>query len=117
MQTLYVLSVLSFLALIWAAVAITRHIRRSAAAPPLEPPIFIRPARPNSQSPSQPPAANQTTRKEPIPFRDPVTAREQADWVALHKAIGDHHLGNLDYPRAAGSARPPRAKSSAKHSA
>ncbi len=30
MRILYVLSVLSFLALVWAAISITRHIRKNA---------------------------------------------------------------------------------------
>jgi hypothetical protein len=115
MQTLYVLSVLSFLALIWAAIAITRHIRRGTPAPQIDPPIFIRPARPaaKSQDRRAAPIENPAIRKEPIPFRDPVSAREQADWLNLQRAIGGHDLGNLNYPRAAGSGRPRRAKSSA----
>jgi hypothetical protein len=38
MLILYILLVLSFLALVWAAVAMTRHIRRNHSAQPLQDP-------------------------------------------------------------------------------
>ncbi len=95
---LYILSVLSFLALVWAAVSITRHIRRNAALPPA-------PSEATPQDPVRPSAIPIGTR------RNPVSTRSQSDWANLEKAIGGHDLGNTDYPRA------PRRNPPTKHSA
>jgi hypothetical protein len=118
MQILYVLSVLSFLALVWAAFSITRHIRRNAAAQEsTEPPVLIHPTRSGTRR--SPQAAEPETRSNPHQdaHRDPVSAREHADWVALQKSIGNHDLGNLNYPRAAGGTRQPQPQTSAQTSA
>jgi hypothetical protein len=95
---LYILSVLSFLALVWAAISITRHIRRNASQP-----AATQDAAPTN--PVRPAATPIGTR------RNPVATRTQSDWANLEKAIGGHDLGNTDYPRA------PRRNPPTKHSA
>ena len=86
MLILYILSVLSFLVLVWAAISITRHIRRNSAVSPSSPDA--------PQDPLRPTSAPSSTR------RNPVETRSQSDWANLEKAIGKHDLGNTDYPRA-----------------
>ena len=109
MKILYALAVLSFFALVWAAISITRHIRRSVPTKSsAEAPILLHPARPGKVSP---PGSSSRQAKDPLPSRDPVATRSQADWVALQKSIGNHDLGNLDYPSAAGGTRLPRPSS------
>ena len=96
MLILYILSVLSFLALVWAAISITRHIRRNAALTPER----------SGATPQDPvrPVTPIGTR------RNPIATRTQSDWANLEKSIGSHDLGNTDYPRA------PRRPPSTKHS-
>ena len=96
MLILYVLSVLSFLALVWAAVSITRHIRRNSALPP-------------ATSDAPPDSASRPSSTSVTPAgarRNPVSTRNQADWANLEKSIGGHDLGNTNYPRAAGRRNP-----------
>ena len=99
MRILYILSVISFIALIWAVVSITRHIRRSAAEQ------SARAANSTQDpTPNQPLAASVSAR------RDPVATRNHSDWANLEKSIGNHDLGNTDYPQAANRARPASTK-------
>jgi hypothetical protein len=94
---LYVVSVLSFLALVWAAISITRHIRRNSALPTA-----------TSEAPTESASRPAST---PITLagtrRNPVSTRSQSDWANLEKTIGGHDLGNTNYPRAAGRRNPP----------
>ena len=91
MQILYILSVISFLALVWAAISITRHIRRSAA---------------DQASVSSEPEQISTAFSSHPSRRDPIASRSHADWANLEKSIGKHDLGNTEYPQAANRTRP-----------
>ena len=67
MQILFIVAVLSFLALVWAAVAITRHVRRSPslaseASLPTKLPQPTEP-RPGRKSPSPINTARRATRR------------------------------------------------------
>ncbi len=90
MQILYILLVISFLALVWAAISITRHIRRSAAV--------------QAHSKAEPEQISTTIASHPS-RRDPIASRSHSDWANLEKSIGKHDLGNTDYPQAANRTR------------